>query len=78
MKLHQVNQGRGEQRLPEPASTTSASVAGVVDGTLEQTLHFKRTYRYSAKNKGYTITRWLRRREAALLAGEIRNNTGKA
>lgn len=41
MKLHQVNQGRGEQRLPEPVSTTSATVAGVVDGTLEQALHGK-------------------------------------
>lgn len=57
MKLHQVNQGCGEQRLPEPASTTSASVAGVVDGTLEQALHFKRTNRQSAKNKVYTAAK---------------------
>ena len=30
-------------------------VAGVVDGTLEQALNFKRTNRQSAKNKGYTL-----------------------
>ena len=72
MKLHQVKKIKGAgSRVAGASVDNEHEVAEVVDGTLEQALHFKRTNRQSAKNKVYTLAAKEGKEEA-------RNNTGKA
>nr|AAO16708.1 hypothetical protein [Sorghum bicolor] len=54
MKLHQVKKIKGAgSRVAGASVDNEHEVAEVVDGTLEQALHFKRTNRQPAKNKSH-------------------------